>query len=110
MNVHNHKKIAMACALLAVMVSCWYVLAGRNDVSDIGERADAVRNELADAEKSQRDEAAAIDRAETAVRDSQQTAGRIEELERSDAEVIRESQSILGRVRERGPAQSAGEG
>lgn len=108
--MQNYKKIAMACALCAALVVGWYFLAGRNDVSDIGARADTVRNELADAEKSQRDEAAAIDRAETAVRDSQQTAGRIEELERSDAEVIRESESIIDRVRERGPAQGTGEG
>lgn len=107
--MQNRKKAIALCMLLLTLASCWYFFAGRNDVSDIGERADAVRNELTDAEKSQRDEAAAIDRAETAVRDSQQTTSRIEDLERSDAEVIRESESILDRVRGRGPAQGTGE-
>ena len=107
--MQSYKKIAMACALFLALVGCWYWFAGRNDVHDIGERADTVRNELADAEKSQRDQAATIDRAEEAARDSQQTASRIEEIELSDAEVIRESESILDRVRKRGPAQGTGE-
>lgn len=107
--MQNYKKVVILCALLLALVGCWYFLASRNDVHDIGERADTVRNELADAEESQRAEAATIDRATEAVRDSQQTAGRIEEIERSDAEIIRESQSIIERVRERGPAQSTGE-
>lgn len=108
--MQNRKKAIALCMLLLALAGCWYFFAGRNDVHDIGERVDTVRNELADAEKSQRDEAAAINRAEEAVRDSQQTTGRIEELERSDAEVIRESESIIDRVRERGPAQGTGEG
>ena len=93
--MQNYKKIAVACALLVALASCWYWLAGRNDVSDIGERADTVRNELADAEKSQRDEAAVIDR-------TAETANRIEKLEQSDTAVIRESESIISRIRERG--------
>ena len=107
--MQNRKKAIALCMLLLALASCWYLLAGRNDVHDIKERADTVRNELADAEKSQRGEAAAIDRAETAVRDSQQTTSRIEDLERSDTEVIRESESILDGVRERCQAQGTGE-
>ena len=104
----NYKKIAMACALLVALAGGWYWFAGRNDVHDIRERADTVRNELADAEKSQRDEAAALDqatdatdRSQQAVRDSQRTAGRIEEIERSDAEIIGDCKSILESVRSR---------
>ena len=93
--MQNYKKIAVACALLFALASCWYWLAGRNDVYDIRYRANAVRNELADAEKSQRDEAAVIDR-------TAETANRIEKLEQSDAAVIRESESIISRIRERG--------
>lgn len=115
--MQSYKKIAMACALLLALAGGWYFYAGRNDVSDIGKRADAVRNELADAEKAQRDQAAALDRAEaaadrsqSAIRDSEERTDRVQELERSDAEVIRESQSIIDRVRERGRPQGTGEG
>lgn len=115
--MQKYKKAITLCALLLALAGCWYYLAGRNDVSDIGKRADAVRNELADAEKAQRDQAAALDRAEnaadrsqSAIRDSEERADRVQELERSDAEIIRESQSILDRVRERGRPQGTGEG
>ena len=115
--MQNCKKIIALCVLLLALAGGWYFFAGRNDVSDIGKRADAVRNELSDAAKTQRDQAAALDRAEeaadrsqSAIRASEERTDRIQELERSDAEVIRESQSILDRVRERGPAQGTGEG
>ena len=106
--MQNYKKIALACALLLALAGGWYFFAGRNDVSDIGKRADAVRNELSGAEKAQRDQTAALDRAaeaadrsQSAIRDSAERADRVKELERSDAAVIRESQSILEAVRGR---------
>lgn len=103
---------ALACVvLLASLV--WFLCAGRGDVSDIGKRADTVRNELESAREEQRDQAAALDRAEnaavrsqSAIRDSEERADRVQELERSDAEIIRESQSILEAVRGRGKKEN----
>lgn len=110
------KKIIIAC--LAVMLlsaaGLWFFNAGRNYVSDIGKRTDTVREQLADAGRAQQSEAEAIDSAEDAVtrgsesiRDSQQTTGEIERTERTDAEIIRQSQSILERVRARGKTESS---
>ena len=103
-----NKKIVYLLAGLFVVASCWFWLAGRNDVSDIGQRADTVGEQLESAQQEQRDQAAALDRAtdatdrsQQAVRDSQRTAGRIEEIERSDAEIIGDCKSILESVRSR---------
>lgn len=91
----------------------WFYFAGRGDVSDIRKRADDTRSELESAQEEQRDQAAALDRAEgaadrsqSAVRDSEERADRVQELERSDAEIIRDCQSILETVRERGKAKN----
>ena len=115
--MQKYKKSIALCALLLALAGGWYYLAGRNDVSDIGKRADETRSELESAREEQRDQAAALDRAEnaadrsqSAIRDSEERADRVQELERSDAEIIRESQSIIDRVRARGPAQDTGEG
>lgn len=105
----DHKKIMYLLAgVLLVAASGWFYFAGRGDVSDIRDRADTVRNELESAGEEQRDQAAALDRAEnaadrsqSAIRDSEERADRVEELERSDAEIISESQSILAAVRGR---------
>ena len=103
----NTKKILTAVAAGVLLVpSCWFYFAGRGDVSDIGTRADETRRELESAREEQRDQAAALDRADGAIRDSAERADRVEELERSDAEIIRESQSILDRVRERGKKEN----
>ena len=96
------KKIMYLLAGLLVVVSCWYFLSGRNNVSDIGDRADAVRNGLESARSEQREQAGSLDRAEGAIRDSRERADRVQESERRDAEVIRECKSILERVRGRG--------
>ena len=109
----DRKKIVYLLACLLALASSWYFLAGRNDVSDIRDRADTVRNGLKSAEEEQRDQAESLDRAEeaadrgqSAVRDSQETAGRIEDLERADAEIIRDCQSILETVRKRGKPEN----
>lgn len=110
----NTKKILTAVAAGVLLVaSCWFYFAGRGDVSDIGKRADETRSELESAREEQRDQAAALDRAEgaadrsqSAIRDSEERADRVEELERSDAEIIGESQSILDRVRGRGKKEN----
>lgn len=108
-----NKKVVYLLAGVLALASCWYFLAGRGDVSDIGDRADTVRSELESAGEEQRDQAAALDRAEnaadrsqSAIRDSAERADRVQELERSDAEIIRESQSILEAIRGRGEAEN----
>ena len=114
--MQNYKKIIIACVVLLALAGGWYIFAGRNDVHDIRDRANTVRNELADAAESQRAEAEvtdraadAVERSSEAVEDSGRTAAEIQGIERSDAEIIRACQSIIERVRERGQAQSAGE-
>lgn len=109
----DYKKIMYLLAGVLLVASGWFYFAGRGDVSDIGDRADTVRSELESAGEEQRDQAAALDRAEnaadrsqSAIRDSAERADRVQELERSDAEVIRESQSILEAVRGRGKKEN----
>lgn len=95
--------------VILVSVIVWFACAGRGDVSNLRNGADAIRTELTDAGESQRAEAAAIDRAAEAadrsagaVENSKRANQEISSIERTDAELIRESQSILERVRERG--------
>ena len=104
--MQNYKKAIALCLLLLALAGGWYFFAGRGDVSDIGKRADETRSELESAREEQRDQAAALDRAEGAIRDSAERADRVKELERSDAEIIRESQSILAAVRGRGKKEN----
>lgn len=93
---------------------------GMYQISDIQQRADAIRNELTNAESSQSRTAESLDRAsdlaESAERDNQEAGRGIEKIEegnrnlqdseRSDAEIIRESKSILDRVRARGKKEN----
>ena len=104
--MQNYKKAIALCLLLLALAFVWFYLAGRNDVSDIGKRADETRSELESAREEQRDQAAALDRADGAIRDSAERADRVQEIERSDAAVIRESQSILAAVRGRGKKEN----
>ncbi len=104
--MQNYKKAIALCLLLLALAGGWYFFAGRGDVSDIGKRADETRSELESAREEQRDQAAALDRAEGAIRDSAERADRVQELERSDAAVIRESQSIIAAVRGRGKKEN----
>lgn len=99
-----YKKYKVYCIFggIIILSLCWFCLAGRGDVSDIGKRADNVRDELRRADEEQRDQAGSLDRAAEAVRNSADRAGRIEENERRDAEIIRECKSILERIRGRG--------
>lgn len=116
-NDENRQKVYIAAALIFILLLAgfvWFFCAGRSDVSDIRERADNTRAELTDARSAQQSEAGAIESAAEAVsrssdsiRDSQQTAGEIQRTERTDAEIIRQSQSIIDRVRERGTAQDS---
>lgn len=111
--MQNYKKAIALCLLLLALAFGWFYLAGRGDVSDIRKRADETRSELKSAREEQRDQAAALDRAanaadrsQSAIRDSEERADRVQELERSDAAVIRESQSILAAVRGRGKKEN----
>lgn len=113
---NEDKKIYAALAAIAIFLLsgfAWFLCAGRSDVSDIRERADNTRAELTDARSAQQSEAGAIESAAEAVsrssesiRDSQQTTGEIERTERTDAEIIRQSQSIIERVRARGKTEN----
>lgn len=104
--MQNYKKAIALCLLLLALAFGWFYLAGRGDVSDIRKRADETRSELESAREEQRDQAAALDRADGAIRDSAERADRVQEIERSDAAVIRESQSILVAVRGRGKKEN----
>lgn len=99
---YKKHKIYFMFGGIIILSLVWFGLAGRNDVSDIGKRADTVRNGLESAREEQRNQAGSLDRAEEAVKNSADRAGRIEENERRDAEIIRECKSILAGIRGRG--------
>lgn len=119
----NKKRLIGAGLIVGVIILCisaWFASAGRNDVSDIRDRADTVRNELRNAESSQSRTAESLDRAsdlaESAERDNQEAGRGIEKIEegnrnlqdseRGDAEIITESKSILEAIRGRGEAEN----
>lgn len=113
----DHKKIMYLLAGVLIVAGGWFYFAGRNDVSDIQQRADAIRNELTNAESSQSRTAESLDRASDLAESAEGRAEKIERgnrnlqsSERGDKEILGECQRILGRVRERGPAQGTGEG
>lgn len=124
MDIEKHYTAICISVAALLAIGVWFYGACRNDVSDIRRGADETRSELESAREEQRDQAAALDRAENSnrdaqqsIRESQQSAGRIEErnteiqdIERSDAEIVRESQSIIAAVRARGRPQGTGEG
>lgn len=114
MEITEKEKVVLCVgAGLLVVVSCWYIFASRNDVSDIQQRADAVRNELTNAESSQSRTAESLDRASDLAGSAEGRAEKIERgnqqlqsSERRDEEIIGASQSILGRVRGRGQKEN----
>lgn len=113
--VTNDRKKEIITILIVFILAFLWIWYGVG-VSDNGRGADSVRNELESAGEEQRSQAESLDRAEGAnrnaqqsIRESQQSAGRIEErnteiqnLERSDAELIEQCQQILKGIRERG--------
>ena len=103
-----YKRYKIYCIFggILILACVWFCLAGRGDVSNISKRADSVRNELRQAGDEQREQAGSLDRTEEAIRDSAERADRVQEIERSDAAVIRESQSILAAVRGRGKKEN----
>ena len=98
----------LAVAVVVAVIG-WFVCAGRGDVSNLRTGADTVRNELDNARTAQqgqvdtlRQASEATERSAGAVENSKRANQEISSIERTDAELIRESQSILERVRERG--------
>lgn len=113
MDIEKHYTAICISVAALLAIGVWLLCAGRSDVSDISERADNTRAELTDARSAQQSEAGAIESAAEAVsrssdsiRDSQQTAGEIQRTEQTDAEIIRQSQSIIERVRARGKTEN----
>lgn len=110
----NDKKedILMLVFVASFLAAVWFLCTGRNAVHDIRERANPIRRELGNAQAAQRREAETIERASEAARrsteaisNSQQSATKIKRIEQDDIELIRECQSIIGAVRERGSVQ-----
>ncbi len=99
--------------VLVISIIIWFVYAGRSTVRDLRNGADTVRNELDNARTAQqgqvdtlRQASEATERSAGAVENSKQANQEISSIERTDAELIRESQSILERVRERGRTEN----
>ena len=103
---------ALACVVLLAGFA-WFLCAGRADVSDIRNGAQHVRNELESARSAQSAEGEALERAEAGIGRSEERIERIEErsaeiagLNRTDAEIIGQSKSILTRIQERGGTEN----
>lgn len=96
---------ALACVVLLSGI-VWFLCAGRSDVSDIRRGAQSVTEQLDRAESGQRAEAESLDRAAEAASNSQRTVGKIQKIERRDADLISGSEEILQRVRERGGTEN----
>ena len=112
----NKKKAYFISGLafaLAVAVIVWFACAGRTSIHDLRNGADAIRTEFDNARTAQqgqentlRQASEAAERSAGAVEDSERANREISRIERTDAELIRESQSILKSVRERGRKES----
>lgn len=99
--------------VLVISIIVWFACAGRTSIHDLRNGADAVRNELDNARIAQqgqvdtlRQASEAAERSAEAVEDSERANREISRVERTDAELIRESKSILERVRARGGTES----
>ena len=115
-------KILVILGVIFTVVLAYWLWHGFSDrdVSDITRGADPVRNELESTSREQQEQAETLDRAgqsidnsisaversQQAIADSQSRNSEIKNAERSDETVIRESQSILKRVRERNETQN----
>lgn len=99
--------------VLVISVIIWFACAGRTSIHDLRNGADAIRTELDNARTAQqgqvdtlRQASEAAERGSRAIENSEQANQEISSIERTDAELIRESQSILERVRERGRTEN----
>lgn len=98
---------------VVVAIILWFICAGRSTVHDLRYGADAVRTELDNARTAQQRQADALrqaseatQRSAGAIENSERANQEISRIERTDAELIRESKSILERVRERGGTEN----
>lgn len=99
--------------LVVIAVILWFACAGRSTVHDLRNGSNDIRNELESAQDRQREERQAIDtaadaaeRSTEAVGNSQRAAEEIQNIERSDRELIENCQRIIQRIRERGGTES----
>ena len=99
----------MLIFIASFLATVFFMCAGRSAVHDLRIGAGSIRTELNNAKEAQRKEADAIGRASEAaqrsteaISNSQRTAAEIQRMEQDDIELIRECQSILSTVRERG--------
>lgn len=106
--------IVLFIFIVVFVIAVWFLCAGRTSVYDLRIRADSVRGELDDAKEAQQREAETIERASeaagrstAAIGDSQRAAEKIQRMEQDDIELIRECQSILSTVRERGSKEDS---
>lgn len=115
-NVDNQKRayfIGGLAVAVVVAIVIWFACAGRTSIHDLRNGADAVRTELAGARTAQQEQAdtlrqagEAAERSAGAIEDSEKTNQEISRIERTDAELISESKSILERVRARGGTEN----
>lgn len=114
MDVKDEKKKGLVIAGITLIIVCsWWFLSGRNDASDYRDRADETREQLTDARTAQQDQTAALNRAtrevdnsQSAVSESKKRSEQIQDIERTDSEIITECKSILAEVRRRGQTQN----
>lgn len=110
-NVDNQKRayfIGGLAVAVVVAIILWFACAGETSIHDLRYGADAVRTELDNARTAQqgqvdtlRQASEATERSAGAVENSKRANQEISSIERTDAELIRESKSILERVRAR---------
>lgn len=115
-NVENQKRVYFIGGLavaVVVAIILWFICAGRSTVHDLRNGSDAVRTELYDARTAQQEQAdtlrqasEATERSAGAIKNSERANQEISRIERTDAELIRESKSILERVRARGGTEN----
>lgn len=98
---------------VVVAIVIWFACTGRTSIHDLRNGADAVRTELDGARTAQQEQAdtlrqagEAAERSAGAIEDSEKTNQEISRIERTDAELISESKSILERVRARGGTEN----
>lgn len=115
MNEKEFIKRTFICVLFVLLCysAVYFIIGTRKDIHNNGYRIDKVRTELGNAQTAQQEEKRTIERTEraitnstNAVRNGEQTNKDITEIERADAEIITESQSILKRVRERATTEN----
>ena len=106
------KRITVCMLLVLLCAFAVYFIIGTRNVHDNGYRVDKVRTELRNIEATQREETRTINETEKAITrgkervdDSTRTNKEIADVERADAEIITECQSILKRVRERNKSE-----